>query len=601
MSRARLKLTLLMPSKIDAAIQLAVRHFQAGRWAEGAAVCREILAVEPGHAAALHLMGLAEGNAGNLNDAIELVRKAIASNPYVPEYHSNLSKLLYDQSRIGESIAEARAAIQLLPGISAAWVNLGRGLHRNGKLSEAASAFVEAARLEPGVPEFQRLAGNELLSAGQMQRAVQYFRRLAQISEAEQNGGAHYDLGVALAANMQWDEAIAAYRQAVELNPSDERAWNNLGNTYKRAGRLTEAVDALREAIRLKPDWGEAHCNLGGALVSQGEIESAAEVFGVALEKSPEHPVIHYNHGVLLLLRGDYERGWSEYEWRWKCSEVHVPTRIDSPAWRGEPLEGKRILLHAEQGLGDTIQFSRYVPMVAERGGAVFLCVQPETVRLLGNLRGVRQVGDNPKQLPACEAYCYLMDLPLAFGTRVESIPRTSPYLYPDPNLREKWGRKLPMGTDLKVGLAWAGRPTHASDLLRSMKLSQFAPLSKVAGVAFYSLQKGAGSEQAIAPPVGMNWIDLVAEIKDLADTAALISHLDLVITVDSAVAHLAGAMGKPVWILTRFAPDWRWMLKREDSPWYPTARLFRQTVPGEWGTVVERVCRELEGVKKSG
>jgi protein O-GlcNAc transferase len=166
MSRARLKLTLLMPSKIDAAIQLAVQHFQAGRWAEGAAMCREILAVEPGHAAALHLMGLAEGNAGNLNDAIELVRKAIASNPYVPEYHSNLSRLLYDQSRIGESIAEARAAIQLLPGMAAAWVNLGRGLHRSGKLSEAASAFVEAARLEPGITEFQRMAGNELLSAG---------------------------------------------------------------------------------------------------------------------------------------------------------------------------------------------------------------------------------------------------------------------------------------------------------------------------------------------------------------------------------------------------------------------------------------------------
>ena len=429
---------------------------------------------------------------------------------------------------------------------------------------------------------------------------MEIFRRLAETASEQQEAKAHYDLGVALAANMQLDEAIVAYRRAVQLNPGDEWAWNNLGNAYRSVGRLAEAVDALREAIRLKPDWGDAYCNLGAAFISRGEIESATEIFDVALEKSPEHPVVHYNHGVLLLLRGDYERGWREYEWRWKCAEVHVPTRFDSPAWRGEALEGKRILLHAEQGLGDTIQFSRYVPMVAERGGEVFLCAQPEAVRLLGNLRGVRQIADNPSKLPGCQAYCYLMDLPLAFGTRVETIPKSVPYLYPDSNLRERWARKLPGGTELKVGLAWAGRPTHVCDSLRSMKLSQFAPLSEIAGVAFYSLQKGVGSEQAVAPPVGMNWVDLVGEIKDLADTAALISHLDLVITVDSAVAHLAGAMGKPVWILTRFAPDWRWMVKREDSPWYPSARLFRQSVVGDWGMVVERVCRELEGFKSS-
>jgi tetratricopeptide (TPR) repeat protein len=586
-----------MPSSSDAAIQLAVQHIQAGRWPEAVAVCREILAGEPGHAAALHLLGLAAGNSGDLNEAIELIRKAIASNPYVPEYHSNLSRLLYDQSRIGEAIAEAQAAIQLLPRMAGAWVNLGRGLHRNGKPLEAASAFVEAARLEPGVAEFQRLAGSELLSAGQTQRAVQYLRGLVQISSEQQRGVAYYDLGVALAASKQFDEAIDAYRQAVQLNPRDEWAWNNLGNTYMLAGRLPEAIEAVREAIRLKPDWGEAYCNLGGVLISQGEIESAAEVFELALKKAPQHPVVHYNHGVLLLLRGDYERGWGEYEWRWKCAEVHVPTRFDSPPWRGEPLEGKTILLHAEQGLGDTIQFSRYVPMVAERGGQVFLCVQPEAVSLLKTLPGVRQIAQSPKQMPACQVHCYLMDLPLALGTRVETIPKASPYLYPDPSRREKWGRKLPAGRDLKVGLAWAGRPTHVSDSLRSMKLSQFGPLSTVSGVAFFSLQKGAGSEQAIAPPVGMNWIDLVSEINDLADTAALISHLDLVITVDSAVAHLAGALGKPVWILTRFAPDWRWMLKREDSPWYPTARLFRQAAPGDWATVVEQVCRELAGL----
>jgi hypothetical protein len=192
------------------------------------------------------------------------------------------------------------------------------------------------------------------------------------------------------------------------------------------------------------------------------------------------------------------------------------------------------------------------------------------------------------------------MDLPLAFGTRLESIPKTTPYLNPDPILREKWAGKLAEDTKLKVGLAWAGRPTHVSDHLRSMNLSQFAPLSGTPGITFYSLQKGPGSEQAIAPPAGMRWVDLTGEIDDLAETAALISQLDLVITVDSAVAHLAGALGKPVWILTRFAPDWRWMLEREDSPWYPTARLFRQPAPGDWAVVVERIREELSALART-
>jgi len=578
----------------DAAMRLALSHFQAGRWAEGTAVCREVLSAEPGHAGALHFLGVAAGNSGDADSAIELIRKAIKSDPFVPEYHSNLSKYLHDRSRFAEAIAAARQAIQLQPGIAAAWGNLGHALHRSGKISEAADAFAQAAALAPEVAEFQRLAGSELLSAGKTQAAVQFFRHLTRLAPEQQKGSAFYDLGVALAADKQVDEAIASYRQALQLNPRDEWAWNNLGNLYRQVGRLTEAVDALREATRLKPDWGEAYCNLGATLISQGEIESAAEVFGLALQKSPELPVIHYNHGVLLLLRGDYERGWSEYEWRWKCNEVHVPTKFDSPPWRGEPLEGKAILLHAEQGLGDTIQFARYAPMVAERGGQVFLCVQPELVGLLKNLPGVQQIASLPSRLPPFQAHCYLMDLPLAFGTRVESIPKTTPYLNPDPVLREKWAGKLATDTDLKVGLAWAGRPTHVSDHLRSMKLSQFAPLSEVPGITFYNLQKGAGSEQAIAPPTGMRWVDLIRDIDDLAETASLISQLDLVITVDSAVAHLAGALGKPVWILTRFAPDWRWMLQRENSPWYPTARLFRQTAPGDWATVVERVRHEL-------
>jgi tetratricopeptide (TPR) repeat protein len=579
------------------AVQMAVQQMRSGRWPEGESICRQILAAEPNHSGALHLLGVSAGTNGRTDEAIELIRKAIKSNPNAAEYHTNLSKFLGDQSRYEEAIAAARRAIQLQPQLATAWNNLGEALRRSGQISESAAAFLQAAKCQPDSPELQRLAGVALLQTGRVEQAVECLRRFVQIAPAQLKAVAWYDLGVGLMANMQFDEAIDAYRRCLAINPRHESAWNNLGNALRRIGRLDEAADALGESLRLKPDWGEAFCNLGAVHMAQGRIDSANDAFDKALRKSPLQPAIHYNHGVLLLLQGDFERGWREYEWRWKCQEVKIPTRFPVPPWRGEPLDGKTIMLHGEQGLGDSIQFIRYAPMVAARGGKIILCVQPEVCRLLKDVPGVERVASNPKELPACQSYCYLMDLPLAFETRLDSIPNAIPYLTPDPQLCRRWAGKLDQGTDLKVGLAWAGRPTHVNNPWRTLDLSQLAPLSQVPGVTFYSLQKGAGSEQAGAGPTGMKLIDLTAEIDDFADTAALASNLDLIITVDSAVAHLAGAFGKPVWILTPFAPDWRWMLKRQDSPWYPTARLFRQAARGDWATVVERIGKELSAL----
>jgi Flp pilus assembly protein TadD len=584
----------------DAAIKSAIEHIQAGRWSDGAALCQQVLSKDPVNAPALHLLGVSAAQSGNFNQAIDLMRRAIASNPRIAEFHSNLSWYLLNKSRFAEAIAAAQQALQLQPRMAAAWCNLGHALNKTGKPLDAANAFVQVATLEPANIELQRLAGNGLLTTGQSRAAVEIFRRLTLLSPENLKAQSHYDLGVALNADRQYEQAVESYRRSVELNPQDEWAWNNLGNAYRSAGKLTEAADALREAIRLKPDWGEAHCNLATVYISQGEIDLADQTFQIALQKSPQQPIIHYNFGVLLLLKGDYPRGWPEYEWRWKCPQAQIPTQFVAPPWRGEPIENKTILLHAEQGLGDTIQFARYIPLVIERGAQVYLCVQPEAVNLLKNIPGVRQTARHPNQLPACQTHCYLMDLPLIFKTTLETIPAKCPYLEADPPLREKWSQKLLSGNDLKIGLAWAGRPTHASDTLRSIKLSEFSPLAKIPRLAFYSLQKGPGSEQAVAPPIGLNWIDLTPDVTDLADTAALISHLDLVITVDSAIAHLAAAFGKPVWILNRFAPDWRWLLNRTDSPWYPTARLFRQTTPGDWTPVLHQITRELATLAKS-
>jgi len=576
------------------AVEIAAQRMRAGRWSEGESLCQQVLAAEPNHAGALHLLGVSAGAIGRTDEAINLIGRAIKSNPNVAEFHTNLSKFFGDRSRYEEAIVAARRAIQLQPRLAAAWINLGEALRRSGRISESAAAFVQAAKCQPESAEFQKLAGATLLETGRVEEAVACLRRFVELAPDQLKADAWYDLGVGLIANMRFDEAIDAYRRCLAINPRHEVAWNNLGNALKRIGQLDEAAEALRESVRIKPGWGEAFCNLGGVYIAQGRIESANEAFHEALLKAPQQPVIHYNHGVLLLLQGDFERGWQEYEWRWKCQEVKIPTRFPVPPWRGEPLDGKTIMLHGEQGLGDSIQFIRYAPMVAARGGKVILCVQPEVCRLLKDVPGVERVAPHPKKLPACQTYCYLMDLPLAFGTRLDSIPNTIPYLTPDPQLCRRWSGKLAQSADLKVGLAWAGRPTHVNDRWRTLSLSQLAPLSEVPGVTFYSLQKGAGSEQASAVPAGMKLVDLTAEIDDFADTAALASNLDLIITVDSAMAHLAGAIGKPVWILTPFAPDWRWMLKRQDSPWYPTARLFRQPARGDWATVVERIRQEL-------
>jgi Flp pilus assembly protein TadD len=483
----------------------------------------------------------------------------------------------------------------------AAWAKLGLSLYRQNKKREAAIALTEALKHQPNSIDIIRLAGLALLESGQPTEAINLFCRVIELLPADsasppQLAEPHYDLGVALALNRQFDEAIAAYRKSLSIDPNNPFAWNNLGNLLKRAGHLADAIDALKEAIRLKPDWADAQSNLATTYISQGDTNSAEKQFDSALALAPDHPQIHYNHGVLLLLKGDFLRGLPEYEWRWKCSEVHIPTRFSTPPWRGDPLNGKMVMLHAEQGLGDTIQFARYVRLVQARGGKIVLCVQPEAVSLLKSIPGVQHVASHPNQLPQCDNHCYLMDLPQALGTTLGTIPNRVPYLHPDPALVQSWRDKLANQPGIKIGLAWAGRPTHANNANRSIDIAKFAPLAGVSNITFYSVQVGPGSEHVARTDL----IDFTPQIKDLSDSAALLANLDLIITVDSAVAHLAGAIAKPVWIMLPFAPDWRWLLRRSDSPWYPTAKLFRQPKPGDWNSVIASIRLELEQLASS-
>ena len=465
--------------------------------------------------------------------------------------------------------------------------------HQAGRLGEAEQLYRQILARQPGHIQAMHNLGQIALQAGRNDAAVDLIRRATSLGP--NYAEAHNNLGNALRAQGQPDEAIAAYRRAFALNPNLPEVHNNLGNALAEKGQLEEAITAYRQAISLRPEYAEAHYNLGSALKEQGQLDEAIAAYRQAIALKPNLPEAHNNLSLALLARGDFQQGWEEYEWRWKCKGFPPPRNFAQPQWDGGPLEARTLLLHAEQGLGDAIQFIRYLPLVAQRGGRIIIECQAELQRLFQTMAGICQVVAFGQPLPAFDLHCPLLSLPRVFGTNLANIPHIVPYLSPDPALVDAWSRTLgsPDGR-LRVGLAWAGSPRFKGNRARSLNLQQLAPFAAVPGVKFYSLQKGAAGEQAKSPPVGLELVDLGPDLNDFADTAAVMSLMDLIITTDTSVPHLAGAMGRPVWLMLQFAPDWRWLLERQDSPWYPTMRLFRQSRTGDWDGVIMRVVDAL-------
>jgi Flp pilus assembly protein TadD len=407
---------------------------------------------------------------------------------------------------------------------------------------------------------------------------------------------AHTNLGVLLGRRGNPDESMAAFIEAIRLRPDVAELQMNLSNALRENWRFEQAIAAAQKAIALKPSLPEAQLCLGAAMACVGRFDRAIDAYRCAIRLRPDFPAAHLNLALAELVTGNFERGWPEYEWRRQCPSALPPRKFAQAPWKGHPLDGKTILLHAEQGFGDAIHFIRYAPLVAGRGGKIVLECQPALVRLFGNFPGVGQIVTTGQPLPAFDYQCPLPSLPGVFGTTMATIPATIPYLAADAEAADAWRKRMePAGEFLRVGLAWAGSPDNRNDRNRSIPLEKFAPLSAVDGVRFHSLQT--------APPPAAGGIvlsDWSAMLTDFAETAALIENLDLVISVDTGVAHLAGAMGKPVWLLVPFPPDWRWLLDRADSPWYPTIRLFRQETPGDWDGVIRRVAAELSRHKSN-
>jgi len=508
----------------------------------------------------LHLRAVAAYQAGQFELSVDLFGAAITANPNAAAYHSNLANALRDLGRLEDAAASLQRALELRPGFADALNNLGIIHELRLRPMDAALCYQQAIAANPQLVSAHTNLGNALQKLGRTKDALLCYQNALTLQP--DFADAHFNLGNVLAALGEMAAAITCFETAARLNPRNADAHFNMGNALGRLGRLAESAACLRRAIACRPDFSAAHNNLAMALLAQGELAA----------------------------------GWQEYEWRW-----HVPSMRDSrrdfaqPQWRGEPAAGKTLLIHAEQGFGDTLQFCRYATLAAARGLRVILEVQEPLARLLRGLLGVEEVLAQGAPLPPFDLHCPMVSMPLALGTTLETIPSAQRYLQADPAQAEAWARRLASGDGMRIGLAWAGNPrAHSAELAaidrrRSLDPALLAPLFNVKGTKFFSLQKGGP-----AAPAEFPLTDVMGEMTDFADTAALIETLDLVISVDTSVVHLAAALGKPVWVLERFDSCWRWLNGRRDSPWYPSVRLYRQALAGEWGPVIAEVAQDL-------
>jgi tetratricopeptide (TPR) repeat protein len=572
------------------------------------AICQFELALRrnPALIAASMGMGHALSMMGRYEEALDRYKQVLALRPRLSEAEFAAGFVLARMGKLKEAETRYRRALVLRPDFAAAWMNLGSLLREQGRDVYAEAALTRAVELRPD------------LVSGWVNLAI-LERERHRPAEAE----AH--LRKAFALNPEQVETQVAWcqfrsaegdaagawqwlRWALAREPDHAEAVNMHGILLHKDGRFDEAVEVFKQAEAL--GHRAAASNRGNSLLDLGRMNEALQAQELAVERDPECAGARYNLALTRLRLGHWEQGWPGYEARWKFREVHRSPRVFSqPRWQGEALDGRRILLHAEQGLGDTIQFCRYAAMVAARGGHVILQVQAPALRLMQSLSAVRGglvetvlLGANPAELDTkLDLECPLMSLLAVFGTTVETVPWPGAYLFADPELAAEKRAKIPRSRlegRHRVGLAWAGNPRYKADRQRSVQLSTLLPLLRTPGITWIALQKGPAAEQLAALPGDVPVVDGSSHDRDLAETAALMATLDLVITTDTCIAHLAGAMGKPVWILLPHLSDWRWMQRTEATPWYPTAKLFRQSAPGDWDGVLERVIGQLNELR---
>ena len=608
---------------------LGLINNKAGRLHESVESMQQFVRLQPGDAEAHNNLGVILEKLGRLTDAEASFRKTIILNPNFPDAHNNLGNILQGFGRLGEAEVSYREAIRVKTDYAEAHVNLGVVLKNLDRLDEAESSYREAIRLKPDYADAYNNHGILLLELG---RLIEAEGSLFEAIRLKPDFPAAYsNLGATLQELGRPIEAEICLREAIRLKPDFSDAYINLGATLQDLGRLGEAEISLREAIRLKPDFFHAYINLGATLLELGRVIEAESSFRVAIRHKPDSTVAHNNLGSALqdlgrhgeaeisfreairlkpdnhdaranlglsmLSLGNFKDGLEMYQSRLGNKQLLKFRRNFSfPLWLGDqPLAGKTVLLHAEQGLGDTVQFCRFVPIVSAQGARVILEVQRSLINLLKDLPGVSVLVAAGDPLPAFDFHCPLPSLPLALKTEIESIPQAKSYLKAEPDRERYWKEQL-KGNLIRIGISWQGSKGKI-DVGRSFDVSLFEKIAQLPQVRLISLQRGYGSEQLMNLPKGMEVVNLGDDFDTggaFVDTAAVMKNLDLVITSDTAIAHVAGALGVKVWVALKHAPDWRWLLDREDSPWYPSMRLFRQQTREDWRGVFGQIEQAL-------
>lgn len=542
----------------------AVEHFGAGRAEQARFLCEQILSQNPDYAPAMDLLGMALFDLGRTEEAIEAFRRAAALGPKRVDTMNNLGVALNHVHRYAEALVAFTRALELQPQHAEICNNIGITLFGLGRFNEAVEYHTRAADLRPDFREA-------------------FFHR----------GRAH-------AAASAYAEALADYRRAVDLAPDWPDAWNGIGMTCVKQIEFETALAAYDKAIELDRSFFQAYYNRANLLVLLGRYDQAIADFTKALELHSGFDDARWNRGLAFLLKGDYARGWKDYGCR-KNAAMNLPTYphlLNQLLWTGESFAGKRLLVHYEQGYGDSIQCWRFLPQVRELGGTVIVDERKPLLPLLKEMDCADEIIASGREPPQTvyDLHVSMLDLPRLFSAEPGNVGRMVPYLRAPEERIEKWAGRIDRKA-FSIGIVWAGSPKHKNDQNRSARLNYFLPLGRIEGVRLYSLQKGpAGrdlSSVSSVCPIG----DLGSDFEDFADTAGAMAHLDLVISVDTAVLHLAGAMGRLAWGLLAFAPDWRWMRECQVSPWYPTVRLFRQSSWGDWNEVFLRV---IEAVKQT-
>ena len=570
----------------------AKAQHHSGQLRAAAELYRQVLATDPAQVEAHYLLGAACHAMGQLSEAAASLGEALRRRPDLAEVHHQLAVVLAESREPEAAERSIRRALELKPHLAAAHHDLGVLLVEQNRTQEAAVSFRRVVELKPDDPIAHSDLGAALERQGDLDAAADCFLRAIEIDPA--HAEAHSNLGSVRGKQVRLDEAENCCRRAVKLNPQLAEAQYNLGTVLHKRCQLDEAAECLRKAVGLKPKNAESHNGLGAILTAQGKLPEAFACFRQAIGLVPDHADAHFNYAFSLLLNGQLAEGWPELEWRLQRKGMQLP-EIPQPRWTGDDLSGRTILLRSEQGLGDTLALIRYAALIAEQAGQVIIEVPRALLPLLkqSGFRGLIAKGSPP---PPFDVHAPLASLPGLVGTTLDNVPCRVPYLSADTRLVEHWRTALG-GGKLKVGIAWQGNPKYDGDRFRSIPLAQFAPLAS-AGVELVSLQKGAGSEQLAGLDGNLPVRELEGPIDELhgafMDTAAIIQNLDLVVTCDTAVAHLAGALGARVWLALSRASDWRWMLDRSDTPWYPTMRLFRQSQLGCWDDVFEQMRSAL-------